>query len=423
MKKYSSYKDSGIKWLGNIPSHWEVKRLKTALKERKEQFSNEPLIILSLMKDTGVIPYDEKGDIGNKSKTDISQYKIARKGDLVVNSMNVIIGSVGISKYDGYISPAYYAFIPKDDICLSYYNYLLSLRAVQQSIRCYSKGIMEIRLRISSNDFLSMPFPFPPLDEQKAIVTYLNSATSKIDKAIAQQQQMIDLLNERKQIIINQAVTKGLNSNVKMKDSENPWIGEMPGHWNRCQLKRKAKIILGKMLSNKTTNQYDYICAKNVQYDGLDISDLKKMYFSEQEKEIFRVKQGDMLLAEGGTGGCAIFNYDRENVFIQNSVMIIRCNGDLLNDYLCLFVQAISKKGYIDFACNKVTIPHFTKEKVGAVVVPIPQLNEQIEIIKYVEQLVNAINTASEFAKKRISLLQERKQIIINEAVTGKIKI
>ena len=232
MKRYESYKDSGVKWLGEIPSHWEVKRLRAALSERKERFNSaESLMILSLIKDKGIIPYDEKGEVGNKSKDDHTQYKVARKGDLVINSMNVIIGSLGITPYDGYISPAYYAFKPNNNIFLSYYNYILSLRKVQQSIRCFSKGIMEIRLKISAYDFLSMPFPFPTIKEQEAIANYLDAATSKIDEAIAQQQKMIDLLNERKQIIINNAVTKGLDPNVKMKPSGIDWIGDIPEHW------------------------------------------------------------------------------------------------------------------------------------------------------------------------------------------------
>ena len=255
MKRYESYKDSGVKWLGEIPGHWEVIRLKALLIERIEKNNNkENLIILSLLKDKGIIPYDEKGAIGNNSKEDLSQYKIARKGDLVINSMNVIIGSVGITQYDGYISPAYYSFKPRGIINLIYYYYLMTLRSVQQSIRCYSKGIMEIRLRITSNDFLSMPFPFPPKSEQTAIANYLDSVTSKIDEAISQQRKMIDLLNERKQIIIQNAVTKGLDPNAKMKDSGLEWIGEIPEDWEVKKLNSIGDFSKGANISRNQLN-------------------------------------------------------------------------------------------------------------------------------------------------------------------------
>ena len=112
-------------WFGNAPEGWSVGKMRSVVYERREKFSrNEELIILSLLKDVGVIPYSEKGEIGNKSKEDHSQYKVARKGDLVINSMNVIIGSVGISPYDGYISPAYYSFVPREDTCMGYIGYL-----------------------------------------------------------------------------------------------------------------------------------------------------------------------------------------------------------------------------------------------------------------------------------------------------------
>ena len=194
-------------WFGNAPEGWSVGKMRSVVYERREKFSrNEELIILSLLKDVGVIPYSEKGEIGNKSKEDHSQYKVARKGDLVINSMNVIIGSVGISPYDGYISPAYYSFVPREDTCMGYIGYLCSTRRFQRAVRCYATGRMEIRRRVSSCAFLSMPIPLPPLPEQKAIVAYLDAETGRLDKAIAAEEKMIALLQERREIVINEAV-------------------------------------------------------------------------------------------------------------------------------------------------------------------------------------------------------------------------
>ena len=157
MNTYPKYKDSGEQWLGQIPEHWEVKRLMSCFSQRTDKYQRgESLGILSLLKDVGIVPYEEKGNIGNTAKNDVTQYKVARKGDLVINSMNVIIGSLGITPMDGYISPAYYAFQPRENVCTRYYNYILSLRRAQQNIRRFAKGIMEIRLKISANDFLSI---------------------------------------------------------------------------------------------------------------------------------------------------------------------------------------------------------------------------------------------------------------------------
>ena len=272
---------------------------------------------------------------------------------------------------------------------------------------------------------MSYKIPVPSRGEQDAVVEYLDAATSKIDEAIAQQQKMIDLLNERKQIIINNAVTKGLDPNVKMKPSGIDWIGDIPEHWELSQLKKVAKIILGKMLSREQGNVYPYLCAKDVHYGSVDVSDLKSMNFSEIEKQMYEVRNGDMLIVEGGAGagGCAIFECKGTGIYIQNSIMIVRGNTMMLNGYICYMIQSMNQRGYVEYICNKATIPHFTKEKVGSVIIPIPPKEEQETIVKHVTKRIKPIDDNIIARNKQISLLQERKQIIINDVVTGKVKV
>ena len=432
MKRYESYKDSGVKWLGEIPGHWEVIRLKALLIERIEKNNNkENLIILSLLKDKGIIPYDEKGAIGNNSKEDLSQYKIARKGDLVINSMNVIIGSVGITQYDGYISPAYYSFKPRGIINLIYYYYLMTLRSVQQSIRCYSKGIMEIRLRITSNDFLSMPFPFPPKSEQTAIANYLNSVTSKIDEAISQQQKMIDLLNERKQIIIQNAVTKGLDPNAKMKDSGVEWIGEIPEHWKvfKTLFSLSMPITDG---PHETPELYDsgipFISAEAITNGKIDFSH-KRGYISDSfYKECCKKyipKRNDIYMIKSGatTGRTAIV--DTDEVFtIWSPLAVFRPNTNVIKPFFLLNV--LRSTYYLKQV--ELNWSYGTQQNIGMrilekLLICVPPLSEQEIIIAHINKSIIPINKAIDCANKMISLLQERKQIIINDVVTGKVKV
>ena len=205
-------KDSGISWIGEIPEHWEVKRVASFLHERKEKYNgDETLGILSLLKGIGIIPYEDKGNIGNKAKEDLSTYKITRKGDVVVNCMNVIIGSSGITDYDGYISPAYYSFIPIEKNMATLYKHWLSLPQMQGAIRCMAKGILEIRLRVSSQQLLSMKIPYPPSDEQQSIVSYIEEKCQKIDKLASELQSEIDYLKEYKQRLIADCVTGQVN--------------------------------------------------------------------------------------------------------------------------------------------------------------------------------------------------------------------
>ena len=205
-------KGSGISWIGMIPEHWETKRVSTFLHERKEKYNgDDSLSLLSLLKGKGVIPYEEKGNIGNKAKEDVSTYKVTRKGDVVVNCMNVIIGSSGITDYDGYISPAYYSFIPIVKETSIIYKHWLSLPQMQGAIRCMAKGILEIRLRVSSQQLLSMKIPIPPKVEQHAIVAYIDEKCKKIDTLVSELQAEIDNMKEYKQRLIADCVTGQVN--------------------------------------------------------------------------------------------------------------------------------------------------------------------------------------------------------------------
>ena len=430
MKRYESYKDSGVKWLGEIPGHWEVIRLKALLIERIEKNNNkENLIILSLLKDKGIIPYDEKGAIGNNSKEDLSQYKIARKGDLVINSMNVIIGSVGITQYDGYISPAYYSFKPRGIINLIYYYYLMTLRSVQQSIRCYSKGIMEIRLRITSNDFLSMPFPFPPKSEQTAIANYLDSVTSKIDKAISQQQKMIDLLNERKQIIIQNAVTKGLDPNAKMKDSGVEWIGEIPENWEVRRLNSIGRFSKGGNISRDQLTE-DGKCEAILYGDiytkyYIKASIIRNHITEKTAMNSVRIKSGDILMTGSGETkediGKTIM-FDSQIAYIGGDVILFRQNKmDSL--FLSYALNSMYAKVYRYKESKGEIVVHIYSNALKSMKIAAPPMNEQSSIVKYLNRHFLQIDESITSCNKMISLLQERKQIIINDVVTGKVKV
>lgn len=422
MKKYSQYIDSGVEWLGKIPCHWKVKRLRAALTERRERYSSsESLMILSLIKDKGIIPYDEKGEVGNKSKDDHTQYKVARKGDLVINSMNVIIGSLGITPYDGYISPAYYSFMPSDEVNLTYYNYVLSLRKVQQSIRCFSKGIMEIRLKISAYDFLSMPFPFPTLNEQEAIANYLDTVTTKIDEAITQQQKMIDLLNERKQIIINNTVTKGLNPDVSMKHCGIDWIAEIPEHW---EIKR-GKFLFDIINEYSSTGEEELLTVSD--RTGITPRSMKNvnMFMAESLVGYKKCKIGDicsniMWMWHGAVG---VTKYDgvispSYGVYRQKKLYY---NGDYL-DMLLRLPQLVKFYGSRSTGLTESRLRLYPDDFMN-IYFFVPPIEEQEMIVKRLKTICEPIESAIDAATQQIYLLQERKQIIVNDVVTGKVKV
>jgi type I restriction enzyme S subunit len=242
--RYESYKDSGIEWLGEVPAHWKVERIKSILAERIEK--NDPIKttdILSLTMDKGVIPYSERGGGGNKAKEDISAYKLAYPKDIVLNSMNVVAGSVGLSNYFGAVSPVYYMLYPKKQSDhVEYFNYIFQSELFQKSLLGLGNGIMmkesessnklnTIRMRIPMEKLNIQLLPYPCEIEQSYILAFLDRETAKIDVLIAEQQRMIELLKEKRQAVISHAVTKGLNPEAPMKDSGIEWLGEVPEHW------------------------------------------------------------------------------------------------------------------------------------------------------------------------------------------------
>ena len=208
------------------------------------------------------------------------------------------------------------------------------------------------------------------------------------------------------------------------KDSGVQWLGEIPGHWGCVALSKVSDIILGKMLQSETKKDTDmlvpYICAKDVHFDGIDMSNLKTMYFSQSEMDMYEVRKGDMLIVEGGAGAgnCSILRNNVKNIGIQNSIMIVRSNADVINSYICYFMSSIVRRGYVDFITNIATIPHFTKEKVSRTYIPLPLLSEQRSIVSFLDAKCGKIDEWVTKKQKEVEHLQELKQRVIADAVT-----
>ncbi|MBW7954284.1 restriction endonuclease subunit S [Candidatus Gracilibacteria bacterium] len=209
----ASFKDSGINWVGDIPENWYKDRLKNIFNERSvrnlDKQTGEPITtnILSVMKDIGVINHRDKGLVGNKMSEDITGYKIVHPNDIVVNKMNVIIGSVGISKEFGALSVVYIILITKADCSPRYYDYVFRVKAFQKSLRKIATGILEIREAVNMNLFKGLELPKPPKEEQIEIANYLDEKTSKIDEIVKTIDENIDRLKEYKKVLINDTVT------------------------------------------------------------------------------------------------------------------------------------------------------------------------------------------------------------------------
>lgn len=231
-------KDSGFGWLGKVPANWKVERLQWHLYEINVK--NSPIRttnVLSLTNKRGVIPYEEKGAQGNISKENYNEYHLAYKDTIVANSMNILIGSVGYSDYYGCVSPVYYVFKEKENNDLHFFNYIMQTTQFQRELRKYANGILEIRLRVSSDDILKRMIAVPEYSEQKKIAKYLDAQCKKIDEIVVDIQNQIDTLEDYKKSVISEAVTRGLDPDAVMKDSGISYIGYTPSSWNIRRLK------------------------------------------------------------------------------------------------------------------------------------------------------------------------------------------
>lgn len=426
MERYDSYKDSGVKWLGEIPSHWEVKRLGSFFTERKVKVSDKEYEPLSVTK-LGVFPQWE-----NVAKTnDGDNRKLVKRGDFVINSRSDRKGSSGVSDRDGSVSLINIVLQPRKTIIASYTNYLLkSYKFIEEYYR-NGHGIVADLWTTRFDEMKMIKVAIPSIKEQEAIANYLDAATSKIDEAIAQQQKMIDLLNERKQIIINNAVTKGLDPNVKMKPSGIDWIGSIPVQWNVAALKRYVKLTNGDRGPNYPSGDEIkdsgilFVTADNIHNLVLDIKSSAK-YITEEKYNTLRgakMRIGDIIfcLRGAGFGNCAI-NKTFEAGTIASSLVCITPRN--INDY---FLNYVLHSDFIRIqeinSSNGSCADNVSAQDLGDYMIIIPPINEQKQIVNYITKYDTSIDNAINMSRKQISLLQERKQIIINDVVTGKVKV
>ncbi|MCH3687626.1 restriction endonuclease subunit S [Campylobacter lari] len=428
-----NFKDSGIEWLGEIPQHWEIKPLKAVFNQRNEQNTNLKLhTILSLIKDIGVVPYEEKGNIGNKSKEDLQSYKIARINDLVLNKMNAVIGSLGVSAYNGLVSPIYLVFyINSPKYLMSYYSYLFQIKNVQKFLKIYAYGIMEIRESIDYLDFKKMSLPIPPLKEQEQIANFLDKKCEKIKNFIEKKEKLINLLKEQKQALINETITKGLDKNVNFKDSGIEWLGEIPQHWKIVKLKYLGNFQNGISINSEAFGVgYPFVSYGDV-YNNISIPfDVKGLVNStEIDRKVYSVKQGDIFFTRTSEtideiGISSVCLKTIENAVFAGFLIRFRANKKILDNNFAKFYFRRNLNQYFFAKENGiVTRASLSQELLGRLSVVIPPLKEQEQIANFLDKKCEKIDLLIEKTEKQIKLIKEYKTTLINQAVCGRIDL
>jgi type I restriction enzyme S subunit len=425
MKKYDQYKNSGVEWLGEIPEHWEVLSNKNIFKLNKnlvgKKSSEYDLLSLTL---NGVIKRDMENPQG-KFPAEFDTYQEVKKGDFIFCLFDVeeTPRTVGLSDFDGMITGAYTVMQVNENYNKSFlYYFYLNLDAGKRMKPLYTG----LRNTISKDNFFAFKTFLPPFQEQKTIALFLDDKTAKIDQAIAIKQKQIELIKERRQILIHKAVTRGLNENVKLKDSGVEWIGEIPEHWEVKKLGYlTCKIGDGLHGTPNYTDGTDFyfINGNNLSTGNIEITEQTKTV-SEREYFLHKKELTDktLLLSINGTIGNVAF-YCGEKVMLGKSAAYLNFYKNINIVYVKCFLESTVFKNYYELQLSGSTINNFSLYSIGKTPITFPCDEEQNQIVEHIEKISTKIATAISLKEREIEKLKEYKMSLVDGVVTGKVRV
>lgn len=430
-RAYPEYKDSGVEWLGMVPEHWNVLPTKRFFRLVAEPApDNNDYELLSVYTEIGVKPRKELEQKGNKAST-TDGYWLVRKGDIIVNKLLAWMGAVGYSEYEGVTSPAYDILRPIKKFNPKFYHYLFRNRIAQQEFKRWSRGIMEMRLRLYFEELGRILMPFPPSEEIDIITNFLDHETTRIDTLIEEQKTLIRLLQEKRQAVISHAVTKGLNPDSPMKDSGVEWLGEVPEHWIVRRLKHVADlqsgIPKGKDLAGKITIEVPMLRVANVQDGYLKLNEVHKIHIEPDQLERYELKKGDVLMNEGGDndklGRGAVWKGEIAPCIHQNHVFAIRPK-DIEPEWLALLTgSSYAKFHFYRVAKQSTNLASISSSNIKETPLVIPPFEERRAIIDHLKILMKKYDAIEAQGQDQVRLLTERRTALISAAITGKIDV
>ena len=423
MRQYESYKDSGVEWLGEIPSHWEISSLGKILLSVSEK-NRSDLPLLSITRELGVIERDTEDQDSNHNfiPDDLSNYKILKKGQFGMNKMKAWQGSYGVSDFTGIVSPAYYIFDFIKSINPQFFHWAIRSKIYVSFFGSASDGVRIGQWDLSKSRMKSIPFIIPSNDEQQKIAQFLDDKTAKIDQAVDLVEKQIALLKEHKQILIQNAVTRGLNPDVPLKDSGVEWIGQVPEHWEVSSL---GKMLLPVSEKNKPNLPLLSI-TRELGVIERDVEDQESNHnFIPDDLSNYKVlKEGQfgmnkMKAWQGSYGVSRFTGIVSPAYYIFDFIKSVNSR---------FFHWAIRSKIYISFfgsASDGVRIGQWdlSKSRMKSIPFIIPSYTEQVQIADYLDQQAVKIDQAIALKTAHIEKLKEYKSVLINDVVTGKVRV
>ena len=419
--KYESYKSTGVAWSPEAPGHWDIKPLAAAARVISE--ADQPdLELLSVYLGRGVIRFsDVEEKRTNATSLDLSRYQIVNPGNLVLNNQQAWRGSVGVSAHRGIVSPAYIVLDLGDSFDLRFADYYFQTSTTVSHFLVSSKGVGTIQRNLYWPALRRCPITIPPVSEQRAIGLFLDEKCEAIDEAIRIKEAQIKLLAERRQILIQQAVTRGLNPDAPMKDSGIDWIGQIPAHWGTRRFKylfEQSRLPVRSDDGVVTSFRDGQVTLRlNRRLAGYTEAVLEGGYQG--------IRKGQLVLNSMDAFEGAIGVSDSDGKCTPEYVICNPIEDSDSQDYFAHLLREMALARYIQVICNAVRqrAVRIRFNNLAHRFMVVPPHSEQIEIVSFIESAKRSIGNAISIKEDQITVLKEYKNSLINAAVTGKIKV
>lgn len=421
--KYESYKETRIAWLSELPTEWDIEKAKWLFKKAERPVKKDDEIV-TCFRDGQVTLRSKRRTEGFTNALKEHGYQGIRKGDLVIHAMDAFAGAIGISDSDGKSTPVYAACVPRmpNIVNPSFYAYYMRDLALSGFIVSLAKGIRERSTDFRFKDFAELPLPLPSLSVQDKIVSFLDLKTSQIEEAISIKEKQIGLLKERKQIIIQKFVTQGLNPDVRMNDSGVDWIGNIPEHWEI----RRAKYIFKKLSRPVRTEDDVVTCFRDGQVTLRTNRRTEGFTFATKEHGYQGIRKGDLVIhaMDAFAGAIGVSDSDGKSSPVY-SACVPHSNVSINPRYYALYLRNLALGGFIESLAKGIRerSTDFRFNDFAELFLPIPDYETQCAIVSHIENEHSKVDKGIKHLAEQVEKLKEYKTTLINNAVTGKIKV
>jgi len=438
LPRYPEYKDSGVEWLGEVPAHWEIRRLSSLFVQVTEEGDTDlPVLMVSIHSGVSDDEIDEEERSRKVTRSeDRSKYKRVAPGDLVYNMMRAWQGGFGTATVTGLVSPAYVVARPTETFQTHLVEQQLRSPQAVEEMRRHSRGVTDFRLRLYWDEFKTLSITLPPATEQTAIAAFLDRETAKIDALIAEQDKLLALLTEKRQATISHAVTKGLDPDVPMKDSGVKWLGEVPRHWKLMRIRHLVSTIeqgWSPQCENfpvEAPDEWGVLKVGCVNGGFFRPSENKKLPLELAPMPAYALKRGDLLISRANTrelvGSAAVVQRDFNNLLLCDKLYRLRlAPGKCLAAFAAAYLSTREARSQIELDATGASssMLNIGQSAVLDLLMPLPVMDEQKAIAEFISAETARLDALAAEATRAIALLKERRSALISAAVTGKIDV